>query len=417
MASPTLERRPLPGLRERHTRTCGSRDADRCTCTPSVEAFVYSRRDGRKIRKTFSGPRARSEAKAWRLDALRAVKDRQLRAPSRTTLRESVEPWLGAIERGEILCRSRRPYKPSVVRTYRGDFSRYILPELGAHRLSEIDRADVQALVDRLVGSALSGSKVRNVLVALQAFYRRACRPGGEVPVSANPTIGLELPAPAASRDRVASPEEAAKLIEVLPEHERALWATAFYGGLRRGELRALRWADVVEKATVIEVSRGWDDVDGEIAPKSEKGARRVPIASELRALLLRHRMLSARADSDLVFGRTRFEPFTPTHVRAKARKAWAAENERRVEEAAEKGTKPELLEPIGLHEARHTYVSLMFDAGLSLERIGDYVGHSSKFMTDRYRHLIDGHEAEAAKAFDDYLARRTGVRKEASHA
>jgi integrase len=67
-------------------------------------------------------------------------------------------------------------------------------------------------------------------------------------------------------------------------------------------------------------------------------------------------------------------------------------------------------LEPIGLHEARHTYVSLMRDAGLSLERIGDYVGHSSKYMTDRYRHLLDGHEAEAARTLDDYLARKTGA-------
>jgi integrase len=115
------------------------------------------------------------------------------------------------------------------------------------------------------------------------------------------------------------------------------------------------------------------------------------------------------------VFGRSASEPFTPTHVHAKARKAWAAENKRRSEEAAEKGTKPELLEPIGLHEARHTYLLLMHDAGLSLERIGDYVGHSSKYMTDRYRHLLDGHEAEAARAFDDYLARRTGRRQSIS--
>ena len=63
-------------------------------------------------------------------------------------------------------------------------------------------------------------------------------------------------------------------------------------------------------------------------------------------------------------------------------------------------------LQPIGLHECRHTFVSIAHDAGLTLERIGDYVGHSSAYLTDRYRHLIDGHEAEAAKLFDDYLTR-----------
>jgi hypothetical protein len=43
---------------------------------------------------------------------------------------------------------------------------------------------------------------------------------------------------------------------------------------------------------------------------------------------------------------------------------------------------------------------------GFSLERIGDYVGHSSAYMTDAYRHLLEGHEAEAAERFEDYLTR-----------
>jgi hypothetical protein len=51
-----------------------------------------------------------------------------------------------------------------------------------------------------------------------------------------------------------------------------------------------------------------------------------------------------------------------------------------------------------------------MHDAGFSLERIGDYVGHSSSYMTDAYRHLLEGHEAEAAERFEDYLARATGA-------
>jgi hypothetical protein len=50
-------------------------------------------------------------------------------------------------------------------------------------------------------------------------------------------------------------------------------------------------------------------------------------------------------------------------------------------------------LRPIGLHELRQSYVSLCTTrAGFSHERIGDYCGHSSAYMTDRYRHLPDGH-------------------------
>ena len=36
--------------------------------------------------------------------------------------------------------------------------------------------------------------------------------------------------------------------------------------------------------------------------------------------------------------------------------------------------------------------------------------GHSSAYMVDRYRHLIEGHEAEAADLFSEYLERKTGA-------
>ncbi len=58
-----------------------------------------------------------------------------------------------------------------------------------------------------------------------------------------NPTTGLELAAARGSCERIASPAEAAELVATLPDEDRALWATAFYAGLRRGELRALKWS------------------------------------------------------------------------------------------------------------------------------------------------------------------------------
>jgi integrase len=348
----------------------------------SWEAAVYDRRTKAKIRKTFPTLAA---AKSWRADATVGLRKGTLRAPSSTTLRDAWETWLEAVKRGEILSRNRHPYKPATVRTYAHDVREYVLPDLGALRLADVRPDDLQALVDRLVGQGLSGSKVRNVIVPLQALFRRHRR---EVP--ADPTDGLDLPAPGGRRERVASPQEAAEFLEALPVDEQALWAVAFYGGLRRGELRALRVSDVdFPAATTIRVERGWDDVDGVIGPKSAKGTRRVPIAGELRRYLLAHKLATGRVGDELLFGRTDSAPFTPTHVRKQARKAWAVAG----------------LEPIGLHECRHTYVSLMHAAGCSLEEIGDYVGHSSSSMVDRYRHLIEGQREAAADRLDAFLA------------
>ena len=83
---------------------------------------------------------------------------------------------------------------------------------------------------------------------------------------------------------------EARELIETAPVQDRALWATAFYAGLRRGELRALRWIDVDLAGRVIRVERSWDVKEGVIDPKSTAGRRKVPIAAVLRDYLVDHR-------------------------------------------------------------------------------------------------------------------------------
>ena len=65
---------------------------------------------------------------------------------------------------------------------------------------------------------------------------------GGRDLVAVNPTTGLDLPTPhAGAASESPRRPEAARLLEALPAAERALWATAFYAGLCRGELRALR--------------------------------------------------------------------------------------------------------------------------------------------------------------------------------
>jgi integrase len=71
----------------------------------------------------------------------------------------------------------------------------------------------------------------------------------------------------------------------------------------------------------------------------------------------------------------------------------------------------PVELEPIGLHEARHTYASLMIAAGVNVKALSAYMGHSSISITlDRYGHLLAGAEDEAAQLLDAYLARGGGA-------
>ena len=358
------------GIRERHG---------------SYEAWVWSVRDGKKIRKTFE---TFDEAKTWRADAYGAVRKGTMQAPTNATLMQAGEAFIQGARSGVVKTRTGRRYKPSAVRGYDADLRRYVYPDLGALRLSQVARRDLQALVDRLEASGLSGSKVRNIITPVQAIYRVAIR---RDELTLNPTVNLELPLVGDPRDRVADPAEARALLDALPIDDRALWATAFFGGLRRGELRGLRCEDVDSAAALIHVRRGWDDVEGAIDPKSRKGARTVPIPDALAQELRAHLLRTGRRGADLIFGMSGSRPFVPKLVRQRALDAWAA-------------VEPEALATITLHECRHTYISLMYAAGCPLEEIGDYVGHSSTYMTDRYRHLLPGQHQRAADHLDALL-------------
>ena len=372
-----FDRRGLSDQRE-----CASRGGGACTCEPTR---------GVKIRKTFTGPGAHAAAKAWRVDAVGAVKKGTLKPATRLTLRAAGEALIAGMKDGSIRKRDGQRYKPSVIRGYEALLENRIYDELGAHRLSEIRRNDLQDLVERFQAEGLDPSTIRNALMPLRTIYRRALKRGD---VSVNPTLGLDLPALEGKRDRVASPEEAAQLLTALDDADRPLWAMAFYGGLRMGELRALKWENVDLAGGRIRVEHSWDRVEGLVEPKSKKSKRTVPIPSVLRGYLAEHRKrrFALGQRSGFVFGDSPETPFNYDVTYDRAVRIWKAAK----------------LAPICLHECRHTYVTLMHEAGFSLEEIGDYVGHSSSYMTDRYRHLREGHEARAAERFDDYLTRAT---------
>lgn len=396
----TTSTKPTPGIVIRHSRTCASRDDDgRCNCEPTFEAWVYSKRDRRKIRRSFPTIAA---AKGWRIDALKDVKDRRLRAPVSITLRAECDAWLASAADGSILNKRERPYKPAVVRNYRLALEKRVLPALGHRKLADVDLADLLDLKEQLQRDGVSGSTIRNSFVPLQAIYRRARLAGR---VSIDPTTDLPLPT-SGKRDRAASVAQAFDVLGTIPEPERALWACAFLAGLRRGELRALRVGDVDLDAQTISVERGWDDVEGAIEPKSAAGTRKVFVVDELVPYL--EPLVEKRDADELVFGRGTL-PFDPRAVARKAERAWNAIDAKAAADAEERGEKaPPPLDRFTLHEARHSFSTWLDHAGVSPDRADRYMGHSSGSVASRYRHLLPAQMAEDRKLLEAYIAGTT---------
>jgi integrase len=367
------------GINLRHARSC---PGSPCRCSPTYVAEVYIAAEAKRKRQSFGTLR---EARRWRAAALLGADEGSVSTRPTATVREAAERFLADADRSLARNRSGDPYKPSVLRTYESALRLRILPALGAFPLADVRRRDVQRIADEMLAEGASPSLIRNTLLPLRVIYRRAIE---DEAVKTSPVAGIRLPAVRGRRERIASPSEAAALLSAL-DRDRALWATAFYAGLRRGELLALRWEDVDLASGRIKVGWSWDVKAGRIEPKSAKGKRVVPIPGELREALLDHRL--ATWEEGLVFGTDALTVAGPTGIYGRARRAWLAAG----------------LAPIGLHEARHTFASICIAAGVNAKAISTYMGHSSIDVTfDLYGHLMPGSEDEAAGLIDAYLVR-----------
>ncbi|HEX2435762.1 MAG TPA: tyrosine-type recombinase/integrase [Solirubrobacterales bacterium] len=66
-------------------------------------------------------------------------------------------------------------------------------------------------------------------------------------------------------------------------------------------------------------------------------------------------------------------------------------------------------LEPITLHEGRHTFASLLIDSGANPKAVQEFMGHSKIQTTfDCYGHLFPGSHDEVRERMDAYLLAAT---------
>jgi integrase len=384
------------GIVKRHSPGCPATSGKRCRCRAGYEAWVYLPHEKKKLRKTFA---LKAEAKAWRAVTLTAVGKQTRQSPSSMTIEEAAWLWLEAAWSGGVRDRSGHTYKPGTLREYGRALSLRVLPEFGQLSLSDLSRAEVQSFVDQMLAEDLAPSTIRNTLNPLQAIYRHAVR---RDLLAVNPTREVELPADRGRRDRIATAAEAARLLAALPAADRPIWATAFYAGLRRGELQALRRSDVDLQSSEIEVQRSWDQYEGPIPAKSKAGLRTVPIIGVLRDYL---EAVDVGDGSGLLFGRSSRVPFSPKSISDRAKRAWEQANKRECEAAEEENREPVLLRPITLHECRHTFASLLIDAGVNAKAIQEFMGHATIEETfSRYGHLMPGARDQARELVDAYI-------------
>jgi integrase/recombinase XerC len=410
MSAPRDTKTRFAGVYARHGRGCPGGPA--CSCTPSYFGLVWDRASGsrRRTRRFLTA----SEARNARADLMEAVRRGKAAAPEASAgprLRDARERFVEAAREGVALNKWGRPYRRKALIDLESSLKR--LPEdFARRRLADVRRGDVQQLVDGLVGDGLSGSRIRSVVNALRSLYHWA---EDRDLVEGDPAARLRLPAMNAKpRERVATPAEFAELLDALalptPEERRKRvertpvqgladglpWALAAYGTARLQEIRMLDWRHVDLKLGALELA-----ADGE-GRKPGGSWRTVPLVAPLRAMLRRAWIAQGRPHSGKVCPARRSSPtdlLSLDQLQKNVVKRWEALG----------------LEPIRLHESRHTAATWLDHAGVSPKVASQLMGHktpeyqpgAASITLERYTHTLPGELERARDRLDRFLAER----------
>jgi integrase len=276
--------------------------------------------------------------------------------------------------------RDDKQLSPSTLSDYRNAVSGYLLPEFGAATPLEAittERIDVyreQLLAD---GRLLRRS-VQKVLVLLHGILKRAKRRKW---IATNPAEDVERVRVRRSGDfNVLSPAEVAAVARAAEsELDAAIFTVAAFSGLRLGELRALRWADIDFAKRAILVRRNLPSHGDERTPKSGK-VRSVPLIDQ-----------AARA----LDGLSRREHFTGPGDRVFCTDVGGVLDDGAIRdpfyaalERAELGHLREKADPIVFHDLRHTFGTLGA-AIWPLHDLQGYMGHADIQTTMIYVHHV----------------------------
>ncbi len=167
-------------------------------------------------------------------------------------------------------------------------------------------------------------------------------------------------------------------------------FSIAFYTGLRKGEIHALKWSDLKDDHLNVSrsISQKLKGGDKETPPKNKSSIRTLQLPEPLINILNEHKerykQLRTFTEDFRICGGTR--PLRDTSI----------------ENANIKFAKIAGLKKIRIHDFRHSHVSLLANEGINIQEIARRLGHANIEMTwNTYSHLYPREEERAVKVLN----------------
>jgi len=286
---------------------------------------------------------------------------------------------------------------------------RHVMPSLGHIAFGELSPLQLQQLYAHLLAGseetpALSAGSVLNLHLVLTQALSQAVR--WQLLV-ANPATGAQPPRPRRAPRLVVDPELAQRLLDATAGSVYELpCALAVATGMRRGEVLGLRWSDVSEDFSHLQVLRSLQPTQLGLvleAPKTQRSRRSVLLPAFMHDYLRRQRdqQRSRREelgerwqDTGLVVDRGDGGPLNPDTLST----GWARFLRQRG------------LPRVRFHDLRHAHATLLLLQGVHPKIVSERLGHASVGITlDTYSHVLPSMQSQAADAFDSLFGTGPG--------
>jgi integrase len=282
------------------------------------------------------------------------------------TFADYADAWLEGCER-------RRNWRPNTIKIRRRIIER-LKESFGAMRLGDVRPRHIADYVAATLGDYSAATVSGDVGVRFDMF-KTAKR---EELVESNPVEGAERPTIPRKHWRILQPVEVARTLKAFSEEQaKTAFLVLVVTGIRRGELQALRWADIDLVENVLRVRDS----------KTEDGVRSIalaPLAAEQLWQWRRRTCFQGEAERVFCNQKTGGE-YREEHFTEALRAALAAAK-------VEGHVRP-------FHDLRHTAITNDAAAGSSPIAVMAKAGHATMTTTKRYLHLagvIFRDEAEA---------------------
>lgn len=284
--------------------------------------------------------------------------------------------------------------------TYQHDVD-LIKEALGYRQLKAVTQQDIVKLLATRAG--LSASAIRKTAMTAKALFESAV---DNRLIPYNPCRGAAVPTGTTGTHRALADEEI-RLITSVTGHRFSLPVMLMlFAGLRRGEACAIRPEDVKDNTITVSRSIVWLGNTPHITtPKTQAGKRTIPVFPPLKPLLKFSGYAARSADCrDRPITLQAFERGFQSFLTACAEK----------KNGCQKRWQPKdhVWQPVTFrcHDLRHTFATMLYDAGVDIKTAQRWLGHSDPAVTMRiYTHLSATREQQAVKQASKHLGNIAG--------